>query len=652
MSNDSIQNNITGKIPENQTSKEVQGDVKSPLDLIMISYQDFVLQELENCDKEKLKRSIIRKIPDEVDRSTISNTLVEFEKSTYEFKPIGKDGKAIETNRVLNGVVKRAVKRKSFANNKSNEHGEATIEIQIETDKGTLTSPFVLTAEAKSKWQEFTKAINTASNYLITNGTDNTLRLFRELINKKCNKTVTLLSNPGSIEFEDLTGRIYKNCYTDGFDTYWADENGIIELPNGKKVALDNTAGSNQPMLYKDDIDIKACVSKLLESIDKAFKGKIEPFLALGLGIMGVFTEKLWKNTCGIPSAYLYGKSKQGKGTIQNLINYIYGFDKTFLAMGNSTYRAINRKCNAYNSCIVHLNDMTSNNIKTDWFENNIVQSYENITREKMKDGNKFNNLPQCSTLFISSNYLPAQKEKVLNRILPIYFEANIYNPKEMAKYYNEPTYLSKILPELLKFDFDDILKMIKECGKNLAIKSEIEESRETNNLAIAFVGLTLLEQLGDYSITDKEAKALEYFNWYLKQFKELEEPIDSFLNHLPTLLEEHVIDFEAYADFKKVDNRAILTIRTLGCIDKYNCFIGKVYPDKFILPKEFSVSAKNSPYYIATKNQRYKIKGKNRLSAVASSTVLDITEHYNADMIEELYFKLKSAKHVSTLMQ
>lgn len=541
-----VQNNTSDENSENQTNQETQGDVKNPLELIMINHQDYVFQELENCDKETLKRSIIRKIPDEVDRKTTNNALVEFKNSTYKFKPIGKDSKTIEINRALNGVIQKVTKLKSYANNKTDKHGEATIELQAKTDKGTLTSPFILTAEAKSKWQEFAKAINTASNYLIPNGTDNTLRLFRELINKKCNETVTLLSNPGSIEFENLSGRIYKNCYTDGFNTCWADENGIIELSNGKKVALDNTTGSKLPELYKGDIDVKACVSNLLEAMYKAFKGKIEPFLALGLGVMGVFTEQLWKNTCGIPSAFLYGKSKQGKGTIQNLINYIYGFDKTFLGMGNSTYRAINRKCNAYNSCIIHLNDMTSNNIKTDWFENNIVQSYENITCEKMQDGNRFNNLPQCSTLFISSNYLPAQKEKVLNRILPIYFEAGIYNPKETAEYYNEPAYLSKILPELLKFNFDDILKMINECSKNLALKSESEESRETNNLAIAYVGLALLEQLGDYSIADKDTKVLEYFNWYLKQFKELEEPIDSFLNHLPTLLEEHVIDFEA----------------------------------------------------------------------------------------------------------
>ena len=58
METNSVKNNISGEIPENQTSKEVQGDVKNPLDLIMISYQDFVLQELENCDKESLKRPI------------------------------------------------------------------------------------------------------------------------------------------------------------------------------------------------------------------------------------------------------------------------------------------------------------------------------------------------------------------------------------------------------------------------------------------------------------------------------------------------------------------------------------------------------------------------------------------------------------------
>lgn len=638
--------NITtsGESPEDN-NKINQEEVNNPLDLIKISYSDFACKELEKCKPEKLKQPIIRSIPDYVDKKSINNDLIEYKNSTFEFRVMGKSEKSIVINRVLNAVIEKALKIKSYANNKTEKHGAATIELQAKTDKGTLTSPFSLGAKAKYRFDNFAESLSQTSNYLIADGDDKTVKLFRERLNKKCTDTVTLLSNPGSIEFESLSGRIYKNAYTDGFNTIWADENDVIVLPNGQNVMLDNSLGTNLPELYQEEIDISACVSKLLSSMDKAFNGAIGPFLALGLGVMGIFTEKLWKNTCGFPTGFLYGKSKQGKGTIQNLINYIYGFDKTFLAMGSSTYRSINRKCNAYNSCMIHLNDMTSKAIRTDGFENNIVQSYENVVREKMQDGNKFNNLPQCSAMFVSSNYLPVQKEKMLNRILPIYFEPNMYNPKEMTEYYNEPRYLSKILPEMLKYNFDDILKMINEMSTYFANQLDVDESRESHNVAIAYTGLRLLEQLGNYSIIDIDKKSIEYFEWYLGQFKELEEPVDAFLHHLHVLIEEQIIRFEEHIWLQKdTGGCSTLTIRTQTCLDKFNSYIGRIYSDKFIQPKEFALSVKASPYYIKTENKRYKTSNK-RIPAVASSTFLNVTEFQNLYLIESEFSKFKNSK-------
>ncbi len=634
----------SGQNPE-QDKKSKQKEVKNPLDLLKRTYQEFALAELEQCEPEKLKQPIVRSIPDDVDKKSINHDLVEYKNSTFEFKITGKGEKSFVINRVLNGVVEKTIKIKSYANNKTEKHGAATIELQARTDKGTLTSPFSLGAKAKYRFDNFAESLSQTSNYLIADGDDKTVKLFRELLNKRCTDTITLLSNAGSIEFENLAGRIYKNAYTDGINTIWADENDVIVLSNGQKVMLDNSLGNNLPKLYQEEIDVSVCVSKLLSSMDKAFNGAIGPFLALGLGVMGVFTEKLWNSTCGFPTGFLYGKSKQGKGTIQNLINYIYGFDKTFLAMGNSTYRSINRKCNAYNSCMIHLHDMTSKAIRTEGFENNIVQSYENVVREKMQDGNRFNNLAQCSAMFVSSNYLPVQKEKMLNRILPIYFEPNMYNPKEMTEYYNEPRYLSKILPELLKYNFDDILKMINESSTYFAQKLDVEESRESHNVAIAYTGLKLLEQIGNYSIPDIENKVIEYFEWYLSQFKELEEPVDAFLNHLHVLIEEQIIRFEEHIWLQKDKGGcSTLTIRTQNCLDKFNSYIGRVYADKFILPKEFELSVKASPYYIETKNKRYKPSNK-RIPPVASSTFLNVTEFQNLYLIESEYNEFKNNK-------
>lgn len=631
-----------------QQKQNAQEDINNPFDLIKVNYHDFALKQLQECSSEKLKRPIIRKIPDDVDKKSINNDLIEYNDSTFEFNAVGKGEKAFVINRALNGIIDKVTKFKSFANNKTDKCGKAIIEVQVKTDKGTLTSPFILDSKAKCKFTDFAETLCNASNYLIASGDDNTVKLFREKINEKCNDTVTLLSNPGSIEYENLSGRIYKNCYTDGYNHKWANKDGVILLPNGKKVMLDNTTGSNLPELfenYEQDYDATTCATNLLMSIGTAFNNRIEPFLALGLGVMGIFTEKFWKNTCGFPTGFLYGKSKQGKGTIQNLINYIYGFDKTFLAMGNSTYRSINRKCNAYNSCIIHLNDMTSKAIRSEGFENNIVQSYENVVREKMQDGNKFNNLPQCSAMFVSSNYLPVQKEKMLNRILPIYFEPNMYNPQAMLNYYKEPRYLSILLPELLKRNFDDVLEMVNETSSMLAKALGVEVSRESHNVAIAYTGLTFLESLGYYTIEDKWKNVVEYFEWYLNQFREIEEPIDAFLNHLHVLVEEHMLEFEEHLMLqKRPGGELILTIRTQACLDKFNSYIGRIYGDKFIQPKEFSLSVKASPYYIETKNTRFKPSSQ-RIPPVASSISLNVTEYQNIYLLEMLQRKHQEQK-------
>jgi len=265
--------------------------------------------------------------------------------------------------------------------------------------------------------------------------------------------------------------------------------------------------------------------------------------------------------------------------------------------------------------------------------------------REKMQDGNRFNNLPQCSAIYVSSNYLPVQKEKMLNRILPIYFEPNMYKPEEMAEYYKEPHYLSKILPELLKHNFDEILTAVNATSCYLAQKAGVPESRESHNVAIACTGLMLLEQLGNYTISDKEEKLLEYFDWYLSQFRELEEPIDAFLNHLHVLLEDKLIRFEEHIWLDKEHSASYtLIIRTQSCLDKFNSYIGRIYNDKFIHPKEFKLSVEASPYYIETRNKRFKVSNR-RIPPIASSMFLNITEYPHLFLIEEQYRKFERDK-------
>lgn len=639
------------KPSEAQNTEKQQSEINNPIEALLKSYEEIVQEKLQEFDIG-VEKPLFVPIPNDVDKATPSHGIVEYANSTFEFDVI--KGKTLLISVVLNGVFEVVKKIKNFPNNKTDKHGEATMNVQIRTDKGTLTSPFNLDFKAKSKSNEFKEALNKASNYLIYKGSEKTLDSIRHLLNKKCSDTVFRLPNAGTINFEGLEGRLYKNAYSDGIRTCWADEFGIITLPTGKRVILNDSLGNKAPFLNDEKSELMGFeyITELLTRMDEAFNGSIGPFLALGLGVMGIYTVKIWAETCGFPIGFLYGASKQGKSTMQTILSYLFGFDNTFSAMGNSTPKSIGRKCNLYNDCIVPINDISSKHLARENFENLIIENYECVQREKLANGSEFNNLPICSPIMLSSNYLPIQKEKMLNRMLPIYFEKNSYNPAPMAKYYKQPKFLSQVLPEFINLNsWEKVLKLITKTDEFFAEKADIRPTRETHNAAVAYAGLLLLEEYGEFHLENQEEKILGYLDWYLSQFKELEEPIDAFLNNLPMLIEEERLIPGVHLKLEDEDERIVLTFRTSFCLNQFNLQIGRLYPDAFINPKEFMISVKESQYFLVDKNVRYKETYK-RIPPIDKSIVLDITEHFYCSDIRSAYKtqQIKKAQILSNL--
>ena len=649
---DEQQSEINNPI-EAQDAEEQQSEINNPIEALLKSYEEIVQEKLQEFDIG-VEKPLFVPIPNDVDKATPSHGIVEYANSTFEFDVI-KD-KTLLISVILNGVFDVVKKIKDFPNNKTDKHGEATMNVQIRTDKGTLTSPFNLDFKAKSKSNEFKEALNKASNYLIYKGSEKTLDSIRDLLNKKCSDTVFRLPNSGTINFEDLDGKLYKNAYSDGIRTCWANEFGIITLPTGKRVMLNDSLGNKAPLLNdeKSEVMVFEYVKELLSCMDVAFNGSIGPFLALGLGIMSIYADKIWAETCGFPIGFLYGASKQGKSTMQNIINYVLGFDNTFMALGNSTPKSIWRKCNLYNDCLIPLNDISSRALLREGFENLIIGIYERDAREKMANGNEFNILPICSPMILSSNYLPIQKEKMLNRMLPIYFEKNSYNSMPMQKYYKQPRFLSQVVPEFVSLNsWEKVLTLIQKTDEYFAEKTDIAPTRETHNVAVAYAGLLLLEEYGEFHLENQEDKILGYLDWYLSQFKELEEPIDAFLNNLPMLMEEERLLSAVHLKLEDIDERTLLTFRTSFCLNQFNLQIGRLYPEAFINPKEFMISVKESQYFVVDKNVRYKETYK-RIPPIDKSIVLDITEHFYCSDIRSAYKaqQLKRSQLLSNFKQ
>lgn len=622
---------------DNNKEKENKNEINNPAEILFRSFEEIA--------KEKVKESGITQdnpiylpIPDDADWATSRFGIFEYKNQTIQYQTC--NGDTIQICIILNGIFDVVQKLKDYPNNRTENYGEAVVKVQVRTDKGTLTSPFELDAKAKSSAKDFKACLNKASNYLIFKGNDKTLDTIRILLNKKCQDTIYCLSNAGKICFDEFEGRLYKNAYADTYKTIFADENGVIVLPNGKKVMLKNNYGNQLPILTTeiyDDFMPFEVIQHLLYNTETAFKGQIQALLALGLGLMGAYADKLWQENIGFPVGFLYGPSKQGKSTLTSIISYIYGFDKNFIAMGNSTTRAIDRKANLYNNCILPFDDISASALLREYYENLIVEINENKLREKLKSGSDFNLLPVCSPIIFSSNYFPVQKEKMLNRMLPLEFLRNGYDPAHMSMYYKNPRFLSATLPEILsQYSWEKVHQMIEEQNNWLAHSAGVMPSRESYCVAVAYVGLLILIEYGSVQLEDVESRVLEYFDWYLQQFKELEEPIDALLNHFPELMDEGIFKVEEEVTLKESDNQVLLILRTQQCLDKFNAYIGRLYHEKFINSKEFMKSVKDSPYFVETKNARFKPKSK-RIPPVAKSLYLNIKEHaYCEDIIEK----------------
>jgi len=114
-------------------------------------------------------------------------------------------------------------------------------------------------------------------------------------------------------------------------------------------------------------------------------------------------------------------------------------------------------------------------------------------------------------------------------------------------------------------------------------------------------------------------------------------------------MLNEYILIPEEHLWVEKNNGLVKLIISTSACLHKFNCFIGKVYYDKFVHPKEFAEAIKNSSYLLEKKNVRYKIPKHLKCSPISNSYVLDISTSPNSEIVYWAYHRkieeLKNAR-------
>ena len=610
------------------TLKAEEKLIKNPLELVKIDFREYLNKISKDIpSKVSFGNPYIKNFPDNVNLPKSNRAIFNAANGTYLYNIYSKKGeKKIEIQKLINAIPKIVKYYHKIYNNKSVEPPEANIQLIFELETKELSEPVILNDKAKSDYKAFNTALNKSNNRIIAKLDDTSFFMFRDELNKITPTTALCFTNAGRVNYKIfVNGRLYSNGYIESDKIIPANEYGEIDTGNAY-ITLDKSKLAVLPELYLGDYNVKTELYKLLSQTEKIYKGRIEPFLCLGAAIMCVFLEEIWDELSGFPVVYLQGHTKQGKSLIQGVISNIYGYNKKRISTGDSTDTAIAMKCYCSNSIPICINDYDYFKAQSNHFENNIVHFYEAGVREKMKNGIEFNLQPVSSTAIYSSNYLPAVKPKIFNRLLPLYFPDNGLEPSAITKDYVNDIKRSRILAEVHKFNWEKISNLIEETEKFiLSFNIFKSKDRESNNVAIAYAGLSLLEYIADYKLPEQEKLLFEYCEWYQNLFTQSISPVDVFLNTLPTLYHKKLLKRNTHFKLELIEGRVIFTFNTQECIKIFNLYCMQDDVDiKPIDTKTFAQDLNASKYFIKRVNKSYQHKKQ------ASSTILDITDSQN----------------------
>lgn len=621
-----------GECNKNEQQSNIKA-VTTPLIFAKKDFSEFLEEEKKNVpEKAQFGSDYITKIPSNVNEPLLKKELFFLNNATYCYSVVKKKSTFLTVKKIANCIPHKVDLQMLISNNRTQEKPVATIGIVFQLESGELSKPVMLDSGAKSRYANFVLAVNKSNNRLSFNLDDESFLLLMEKINQQKAETTFILKNAGKVKFLGLEGRAYSNAYVDKNVVIPANEDGLIKV-GGHLITLDDSVRDRLPEFCLEDIDVKLLLNNFFTKAEKIYKGRLDVLLAIGASVMTVFLDEIWEKRAGFPICYLYGATKQGKSILQGIISNIFGYSNKNVSMGNSTDNAIAMKCHRANAIPILINDFDVYKAQGNAFENNIVQFYEGGVREKMYDGSVMNRMPINTTANFSSNYMPANKPKIFNRLLTIYFPENgIAKECIDDKFVNDRS-RSRIIAEMLKYDTKYVLEFIDEIEKwILQSKFLISKDRESNNIAIAYTGLLLLEQIAGYKLEEQEEKLQEYCKWYETLFETENEPIERFLRAFPKLINSAKFKKGVHYHTEIKDMKFLLTFDFANCIAIYNEeFVSNGEFSKYIDRRTFGADIKNSVYFVARRNHRF-----NNAKGQAYAYTLDVTSNEIARYIDD----------------
>lgn len=466
-------------------------------------------------------------------------------------------------------------------NNKSGKKPHRYYVVALKNDTGKIEKDVEISYNSKSDVNQFQTAINTLYTGFSMCMKEAEFKTFvEEYISSKVASTATIYTNGGITPDGDF---LCENALVTSICIYWADGNGYIETGENTCVKLAE-ASHYLPKLAKSAKSGKQISNELMTNILECWRANIIlPLITLGHMVMSIYYEEFIKRY-GCPTLLLYGETGTGKSTLVTIGLSIFGLARDALTSGGSTAKSNEYFCSRYNCMNVCIDDVKGETLNSSNFTALVKGAYKGIPRTRMLPyGKGVEYIHTCSPLAYSTNEpLPDLKE-VVNRmnIIEIFgkvFKADKFKYHEVDKDNNDKLKeLSLILPELLKYPKDYVIKLYEKNFELLKSNVRDTQNRVIHNIAYAYTGAILLLSISDISIDNLQEQVIAYANAQVEKYENIKTVVDKVLAEIPTLHLLNILEKDKHfrIDKDKINGLDTLQVKfkkdvVISAINKY----------------------------------------------------------------------------------
>ena len=428
--------------------------------------------------------------------------------------------------------------------------------ITLQNHNGKIEKDVEITGNSKTDFKQFQTSINNQLNDFVVNMNEAEFKAFvAEYISPKVASNVIIYKNAGVTPSGNL---LYANALTTPKGIKRADEDGYIEIGENSYIKLAE-AEHYQPKLAKSLKPGKQIANALITNIIECWIDIILPLIVLGHMIMAIYYEEFIKRY-GCPTLILYGETGTGKSTLVTVGLAIFGLHREALTASGATSKSLEFFSSNYNGLNVCTDDVKGETLNSSNFTALIKGAYKGIPRTRMLPyGKGVEYIHTCSPLAYSTNEALPDLQEVVNRlnIVEIFgktFKAEKFKYHEIDKGNSDNLKeLSLILPEVLKFSKEDVLKLYEQIFEMLENNVQDTQKRVINNIAYAYTGTLLLLKIAGVSIDSLQDNIIEYAKQQIAKYESIKTPVEKVFDGIITLTKMGILQVGTH--FKIVED-------------------------------------------------------------------------------------------------